>query len=159
MDEITIAGYVFPAPSPYAEGHVCNRAEADALNRKLHANLRANFAKEIEQRKDRVVDYDHAKFMSDLQADFAAYASTYRLGSPDPADAEAHTIALGIVRRAIKGSGKNLSDYSKAQLNQQADDLLLGPLGGEIKRLARERVTALQAAAKAELARVQGEQQ
>ena len=158
MDEITINGYIFQVPSPYAVGHVCTKAEADVLNRKLHANLRANFSKEVAERMTRFGGQIESYNLAQMKNDFAEYAASYSFNGPDPVEVEALIIAHGIVRRAIKDKGMNISDYSKAQLAEQAELLLNGNLRGEILRLARDRVTSLQAAAQKELAKIQGEE-
>lgn len=154
-DTITISSYTFSVPRPYAAGHVCSQAEAEVLNRKLHENLRLNFGKRIAQENFGPTENGYAP--AKLQSEFDSYASTYTFGGPDPALAEASIVALDVVKRAIKARGGNVSDYSKAQLADQASAILAGPHGPDIRNMARERVTALQAAAKKELERLERE--
>lgn len=149
MTQITIAGYTFTVPSPYEPGHVCNAAEAEVLNRKLHERLRANF-------RDHVTDFVGrygTTGLANLQDEFTHYASTYTLGGPDPCLEEARVIALSIVKTNLRAAGKVVSDYLRSDLTKMAEEVLVGPQRGHINILARERVTALQKAARAELER------
>lgn len=159
MEKITIAGYAFTVPTPYATGHVCSEGEAQVLNRKLHENLRANFVGRVKeaQEENRALGGPIIHHVT-LQGELDSLASSYRFGGPDPSEVEAHVIASEIVRQTIKAAGKVLGDYTKAQLSEQARAILSGPQAGEIRIMARERVAALQAAAKKELARVRGDQ-
>lgn len=151
MTTILISGHRFSVPSPYASGHVCNAAEAEILNRKLHENLRTNFAKRI----DELVLEGGCEIK--VEQEFHDYSSSYHLGGPDPSDEEALAIARQIVRTQLKGQGHNLTDYSKASLTELAKVLLNGEAGGEIRVMAADRVRAIQKAAKDELRRIKKE--
>jgi hypothetical protein len=150
MTPITIAGYTFTVPSPFAEGHVCTAAEAEVLNRAMHANLRRNFAREVGPAQCH-------ETLQELQSRLDALALAYRFGGPDPSEAEALVIAEQIIRAKLKARRLALGDYSRAQITEQAKALLASTQGGEIRLMARDRVAQLQRAARAELARAEGQ--
>lgn len=148
QDSITIQGYTFKVPRRFEAGHECSAAEAEVLTRAFHKNLRTNFADRVAE--DGQANYDHPK----LQAELTAYALAYSFGGPDPALAEAAAIALDIVKRAIKTEGRALKDFTQADLRAKADELLHSEVGDDIRKLARERSTILQRAAKREAERL-----
>lgn len=152
MDEITIAGYAFKVPRPFRAGHVCTQAEAEVLNRKLHENIRGNFSKRVKEATSGNSSLREDGILKKLQTELDDYSHDYVFGG-DSIASEALVIATDIVRRAIKANGKNLSNYSKSDLASQAEVLLRGKLKDQILCMARERVSALQAAAQAELER------
>lgn len=152
MSTITIHGYTFTVPSPYEIGHKCTAAEAQALNSKLHENLARNFRKRVRE------DQANGGGVSDLQAELDSYASSYSLNGTDPIESEAFVISLQIVKARLKAQGRNITDFSRADLNREAEKLLdarQNPLTyGDIIVMARERVEALQKAAKKEMERL-----
>ena len=156
MDTITISGYAFTVPSPFAEGHVCTEAEAQVLNRAMHANLRRNFARRVEEVARRAPPMSAE--IAELQAELDSLASSYRFGGPDPSEFEALVIAEQIVRQALRNNKKNITDFSREQLTDQAKALLASPRGGEIRRLANERTKMIRQAAAQELRRVENGQ-
>lgn len=147
-EEITINGHIFHVDCPYTEGHPCTATEAAILNRKLHAGLRANFSKIMDSM---VVT---PETMREVSKAFSEYASTYSLNGADPIELEARVIAEAVVRASIKAAGKNISDFSKSSISDQAKVLLRGDLAVDIYEQARVRVKAIQVAAKRELARI-----
>jgi hypothetical protein len=144
MQTITIAGKQFTAAAIYAAGHVLTENEANALNQVRFENLRNNFATKAKE--------------GGTQEDFDAYASSYQFGVRtgggarlDPVQAEAMSLAKDQVKLAIKGAGKNLSDYKAAAITAAAEKLLAGPKGADIKQLAAKRVEEAQKAGASEV--------
>lgn len=157
MDTITISGCTFTVPTPFAVGHICTEAEAGVLNRALHANLRRNFARRVEENLAACQQGMNAMNLARLQAEFTSLANAYAFGGPDPVESEALVIAEQIVRQSLRARKLNVTDYTKAQLIDQAETLLAGPQGGEIRALAETRTKMIRNAAAKELARVVGE--
>lgn len=157
MDTITISGYTFTVPTPFAAGHVCTEAEAGVLNRALHANLRRNFAKTVDEAREDMRNGTWNGDQRTLQAAFDIFARDYQFGGTDPVAAEALVIAEQIVRQSLRARKLNVTDYTKAQLIDQAEALLEGPQGPEIRSLAETRTKMIRNAAAKELARVVGE--
>jgi len=158
MDTITISGYTFTVPTPFAAGHVCTEAEANVLNRQMHANLRRNFAKRVEEVLFSTDSPTQKQAVTiSLQGELNALSTTYAFGGPNPISAEALVIAEQIVRQSLRARKLNVTDYTKAQLIDQAETLLAGPQGPEIRSLAETRTKMIRNAAAKELARVVGE--
>jgi hypothetical protein len=151
-EEITINGFHFLVPCPYTEGHVCTGAEAQILNRKLHSNLRSNFAKIMDSM---VVDNKSPEtFTRDLAKRFSDYCSEYSLNGQDPVDAEARAIALAMIKSGLKKAGKKLSEISTEDIDRRIREVLLSNQRVDIYAQARGRVKLLTEAAKRELARL-----
>ena len=130
---ITIAGKQFSVAPRFAAGHTLSENEANALNQVLFENLRNNFANKAKE--------------GGTQEDFDAYAASYQFGVRtgggarlDPVQAEAMSLAKDQVKLAIRGAGKNLSDFKAAAITAAAEKLLASPKGAEIKELAKKRV-------------------
>lgn len=127
MEQITIAGETFTAPTPYAEGHTLDANEASALNQLLHENLRNNFAKKVKDAKE-AGTFDLAAF----QAQFDQYADGYKFGvrtgggggrTTDPVKREAMEIAVETVKLKLKAKGKTIGpkgNYTMAQVREAA---------------------------------------
>lgn len=127
MQTITIQGYDFEAPAPYAEGHVLSIAEAATLNQTLGENLRNNFAKRVKTEKDKAeggtISGDVLKTLYD---EFASYAEEYefagkrRSGSTkiDALTREARRIAKGIVMEALRKKDMDPKSLEEGKLDQ-----------------------------------------
>lgn len=157
MDTITISGYTFTVPTPFAAGHTCTEAEAGVLNRALHANLRRNFARRVEEVSNNGSVGVTPNRQTFLQDELDIMSRSYKFGGIDPCEAEALVIAEQIVRQSLRARKLNVTDYTKAQLIDQAEALLAGPQGPEIRALAETRTKMIRNAAAKELARVVGE--
>lgn len=138
-EQITIAGTIYTAPSPYVAGHTVTEGEASALNQVLHENGRNNLARK-------------AKDGTLTQADVDAYFATYQFGvrtggggaRRDPIESKAMDIARDKVRDALKRGGKNLKDFTAAQITQAATQALAGhPEWTELARRQVEEERAL----------------
>lgn len=88
MTTITIQGYEFDAPSPYAEGHVMLANEASALNQTFAENLRNNFAKTVATAKEANGDKLPADVITALHAEFDDYAANYQFGVRRPGEVD-----------------------------------------------------------------------
>lgn len=130
-EEITIAGQTFSIPRPYTEGHVLLLNEAAALNQVFGENLRNNFASTVKNAVE-AGTFDAAA----LQVALDEYAHSYEFGvrkareggsvraPKDPVEAEAMSIAKDKVRAAIKAKGGNPKDYSAAEIQTLAVQVL-----------------------------------
>ena len=104
----------FTGPAPYAEGHVCTKAEADALNQTLAENLRNNFAARLKKAADAGEHLD--------QHDFDAYAEDYSFGSrqpravKDPVATEERKLAKSAVVAKLKLKGVKAKDVPEDTL-------------------------------------------
>lgn len=148
MTKITIQGETFTCIGPYNPGHVCTATEAEILNQKFRERIRAKFSQRVKDFWEKVPGW-HQKLQEELDEITAGYS----LNGLDPVQIEAFCIALSIVKTNLRAAGKNVSDYARSALTTMAEEVLQGPQRGEIALMARERVVALQKAAKAELER------
>lgn len=105
-ESITIASRVFTVTNPFAEGHVLNGPQADALNQVFHENIRNNLAKKLEGLSD-----------TDAQTKVTEYENTYEFGvrtgggggPRDPIHTEAMRIAREAVKRGLQRKGVKIS--------------------------------------------------
>ena len=153
-EQITIAGHVFDVPTRYEEGHELTANEASALNQTFHENLRNNFAKKVEARKDGGDLDDDSK--SELQEELDKYAEDYEFGVRtgggavrDPVMSEALSIAKDKIWEALKRKGKRRKDVEASAVTDLAKKLI--DRNPEIMNLARQRVAEAQAAAAGDL--------
>ena len=112
-EQITIAGSVFNVPVRYEEGHELTANEAAALNQTFHENLRNNFAKRVDSRKENgELDSD---VKEELQSELDSYADEYEFGGPrggavrDPVMSEAMKMAAKpdqkvVIRHGVLGA-------------------------------------------------------
>lgn len=151
-DSITIQGFAFAVPVPYAEGHVLTAGEASALNQVFHENLRNNFASKIKKLKEA---NGEAIDVEALQADLDAYAKSYQFGVrttggtravTDPVKREAINLAKEAIKAALRSKGKSVKDAGGNDwLVEKATELVATrPVFME---QAKARVSALQALA------------
>jgi len=101
--DLTINGTVFQVPQPYTEGHICNVAEAHALNQTFAENVRNNMAGRMKKAKPgEAIDWTQA---------LAAYIKEYEFALPgergarvpaDPVENEAWKLATKAVVAALK---------------------------------------------------------
>lgn len=151
-EEITINGFRFLVPCPYTEGHPCTGAEALILNRKLHSNLRANFAKIMDSMV--VEGKSPESFTRELAKRFSEYCAEYTLNGQDPVDAEAKAIALAMIKSGLKKAGKKLGEITSSEIDRRINEVLRSSQRGDIYTQARSRIKLLNEAAKRELARL-----
>lgn len=155
-EQITIAGHVFNVPTRYEEGHELTANEASALNQTYHENLRNNFAKRVEDKKDGADRIEDEDILSALQADLDKYAEDYEFGVRtgggavrDPVMTEAMRISKGKIVEHLRRKGIKMKDVEAAKITEAAKKLI--EKNPEIMELARSRVAEAQAAAASEL--------
>lgn len=121
---ISIHGKTFEQPDRYAEGHVVNANEAAVLNQTFMENIGNNFRSTVKE---------WTGTDEELQAKFNEYASAYAFGTrvargpaapSDPVGAEAHRLALVFIKKLIQDAGKKVGDYTAADLNESARQLV-----------------------------------
>lgn len=151
-EEIIINGFRFLAPCPYTEGHPCTGAEATILNRKLHSNLRSNFAKIMDEMVTEGKSIQQVN--AELAMKFTAYCAKYSLNGTDDVEAEARAIALAMLKSRLRKANKSISSLDKAGVAKAIDDILASPQRQEIYEQARARLKMIREAAKKELARL-----
>ena len=151
MEQITISGEIFNAPTRYEEGHELTAGEASALNQTYHENLRNNFAKRVKDAKD-----NGGLDLATLQSEFDAYAKEYAFGiraagGPvrDPVMSEAMNIAKGKVRAALRAKGIKQTDVTATAVTEAARKYIAK--NPQIMEQARARVEEAKAAATADL--------
>jgi hypothetical protein len=144
---ITIQGLTFAVPTPYAEGHVLNTAEASTLNQVLSENLRNNFAGTVKKAIDAATANGGSLDEAALQAQFAEYSASYefhgrRAGKAhvDPVTRTAQSLAKGAIMAALK---KNKID-AKTLPEGKMDELVAGLLAKDSQFMdeAKRRVDA-----------------
>lgn len=150
-EQITIQGFEFDVPSPFAEGHVLTAGQASALNQVFHENIRNNFAGKIKKKKEANETLDAAV----LQTEVTAYAESYEFGVrtsggtravADPVKREALNLAKETLKAALRSKGKSLKEVGGVEwLNEKAEELVkTRPVFME---QAKERVASLQSLA------------
>lgn len=167
-DAITIQGVPVEVQERYKEGDTLKENEAAALNQTLRENVRNNCASHVREAKENVarangwfkeddetpdvtnVTVDHLD-MESIQAFIDKYASEYEFGArtggggrtADPVIREARTIAMDLVKNAIRDKGANISSYETKELNKLRDQVL-EKHNDQIMARAKERVAAAQ---------------
>lgn len=155
-EQITIAGHVFNVPVRYEEGHELTANEASALNQTYHENLRNNFAKRVEDKKDGAERIENEDVLASLQADLDKYAEDYEFGVRtgggavrDPVVSKAMQIAKDKVLEAMKKKGIKQKDVEPKAITERAKKAIAEH--PEIMELARAQVAELQSIAALEL--------
>ena len=154
-EQITIAGHVFNVPTRYEEGHELTANEAAALNQTFHENLRNNFAKKVEDKKDGMEKIEDDDVLTDLQSQLDEYADQYEFGAPgargarDPVLSEAMKLAKDKIWEALRAKGKKRKDVEASAVTELAKKHLVKH--PEVMQLARQRVAEAQAAASGDL--------
>lgn len=121
MASVTINGKTFEATPRYAEGHSLTANEAAALNQVMFENVGNNLRKTIKEGKTPDAE---------LQKLFNSYVKDYQFGvrsaraAGDPVAAEAHKMAVAYVKDQIRGAGKKVADYTTAQINEAASQVV-----------------------------------
>lgn len=121
--DITIAGSKFAIPEPYAEGHVLNANEANALNQTWAENIRNNMAEQVKvwlNGKDADGDKPaiEAIGFDAAQEKIDEYVKTYAFGERrggarmDPIEREARNLVEAKAKEAIKAQGKSQKDFT-----------------------------------------------
>src|SRR5215472_10310536 len=130
-EQITIAGHPFNVPTRYEEGHELTANEAAALNQTFHENLRNNFAKRVEEKKNGADRIEDEAVLADLQGQLDRYAEDYEFGVRtgggavrDPVMSEAMTIARTKVWEHLKRKGVKRKDVEAAKITEAAKKLL-----------------------------------
>lgn len=144
---ITIQGMSFVVPTPYAEGHALNAAEASTLNQVLSENLRNNFAGTVKKAVEKAAADGAPLDEAALQTQFAEYAAAYEFhgrragrASVDPVTRAAQALAKGAIMAALK---KNKID-PKTLAEGKMDELIAGLLAKDSSFMdeAKRRVDA-----------------
>jgi len=155
-DQITIAGHVFNVPIRYKEGDELTANEAAALNQTFHENLRNNFAKRVEDKKNGAERVESDEVLETLQKELDEYAEQYEFGVRtgggavrDPVMSEAMRIAKDKIRDHLKRKGTPLKQVAATAISEAAKKLI--EKNPEIMDLARQRVEEAQAAASEDL--------
>jgi len=152
-EQIPIAGSVFNVPVRYEEGHELTANEAAALNQTFHENLRNNFAKRVDSRKENgELDSD---VKEELQSELDSYADEYEFGGPrggavrDPVMSEAMKMAKDKIWDLLKSKGKKRKDVEASAVSDLAKKYI--DRNPSIMDLARKRVEEARAAASGDL--------
>lgn len=136
---LTIQGYSFEIPAPYAEGHALTAIEAKVLNQTFAENIRNNVAKRVKEAVD--AGQDPASIV-------AEYASTYEFTTPgtggtarklDPVEREARTIAREAIKAQLAEQGRKLKDVDPEKLEAAIDTVASRE---EVLKEAKKRVAA-----------------
>lgn len=154
---LVIQGIEFQVPQPYAAEHVMTGPEAVALNQVFAENMRNNFAprvkKAIEEAPEKsALNVDLVK----LQKDFLGYCKIYEFGvrrtrstaPSDPVEAEALTLAIGVIKAAARAAGQKALLADKDAINDLAKKLIeRDPQYREsaVKRIEAQRAVGAQA--------------
>lgn len=145
---LLIQGETFSIPEPYGEGHVMTAGEANQLNQVLAENIRNNFAKKVSDAKE-AGTLDGAA----MQRELDQYAQGYEFGVrragggaariTDPVKREALRIAKDAIKDALVKQGKKPSDYTAAQINEKAEQVVRDK--PKYMEMARQRLAELSA--------------
>lgn len=109
------AGYTVNVPQPYTEGSVLTANEAKFINAQLGSVVGNQFGGFVRRGKD--AETADKPFTIDAQAKFDEIFSGYKIGESnrgeggaptDPVEARAHSIAVGVVKSALKTKGYKL---------------------------------------------------
>lgn len=133
IQHIKIQGVIFQAPSPYAEGHTLNAAEASAMNGLLGENLRNNFAKTVSTAKEQAGEGNElsADTLTSLHAKFAEYAAAYQFSARgpgrapvDPVEKAARELGRKVVLDALNAKGIKKDQLAEGQMDTLIDQVL-----------------------------------
>ena len=137
MKKLTINNLEVMLPTPYITGHQCTPAEAGALNTTLHRRIRDRLDRRFGRRTE---------FTQEMQLAVHNIIRTTSING-NPVGAEAKTIALNMVKRAIKDEGQLIKSYTPREMKERAENLLKSPAGRAIVNLAINRITEIEEAA------------
>lgn len=124
MQQITIQGHEFTAPTPYVEGHALKPNEAKVMNQVLAENLRNNFAAKVKKALNGSETLSEGQ-LAELQAAFDEYAASYEFSGEsrgpsapkDPYDAEARKIASALLRTHLAKSNTKVKDLPEGHFD------------------------------------------
>jgi len=139
---ITIQGIEFDWQGRYRQGHVCNEAEAQALNSALSERLRTNFSKRVQAAKAN----GGGDYIASLRREFADYADSYEFTlSLDPLEALARKLALDAIAAKLRADDRELPS-DESWRNKAIEAALARPYFREeaARRLASAREAASQ---------------
>lgn len=109
---VTIAGYDFTCPQPYASGHCLNEGEAEALNTLFADRVRTNCARTVKDIENNAHDLwgkdprESAEFRESLQEEIDVYAARYSFASrSDPIRRKALELAKDAIRKQAGDDG------------------------------------------------------
>lgn len=144
IQELTIQGFTFTIPAPYAAGEVTlSEAEAATLNQTYAENIRNNFAKKV-----KAANEAGAADPTELQAALDEYAASYTFNGPrrsiavpvDPVLREATKIARSMITEALQRKAIKIKDLPEGKLDILISNLL--EKNSDIHAEARRRVEA-----------------
>jgi hypothetical protein len=124
LQSITIQGFEFIAPAPYAEGHPLTEKEAAVLNRTYAENLGNNFRKVVKAAKDA-----GTASLEALQDAFTTYAETYNFAVKrarivlDPVKKEEHKLAKAKITERLREKNVDLKTVSAEQMSAWVEAL------------------------------------
>lgn len=110
------AGYTVNVPQPYTEGSVLTANEAKFINAQLGSVVGNQFGGFVRRGTETAKEKGET-FTIDAQAKFDEIFSGYKIGESnrgeggtptDPVEARAHSIAVGVVKSALKTKGYKL---------------------------------------------------
>lgn len=119
VQNIKIAGMIFPIPKPYAAGHTLDELEAKALNQLFAENVRNNCSKMVKDAAPADGQALSVEETSALRTKLMAYAESYHFSArapkepQDPAVALARKLAAEEYRAALRAKGRDPKEISK----------------------------------------------
>lgn len=136
-DEISIQGLPFTYSTPYVEGSVMTKGEANQLNQVRGENLRNNFASKIKALKTQIekdrgegAEFTEAE-LDAFKAEFAQYDASYVFsgvriarGPVDPIRAKAKKMARETIEAALRGKGMKPSELAEGKMDELIDKYL-----------------------------------
>lgn len=142
---VTIGGAIVEISMPYAEDHICNIAEAKALNQVRGENIANNCRKFVNDQKDDNGDLSNdalkaiATRVGDYDKNYEFTLASVGGGRKpkDPLDKMAHTIAREWVTGQLKASDKKVKDYTKEAMADMIAQVVEHP---EIIKAAKARL-------------------
>jgi len=150
--QITIQGIIFDTPSPYAEGHAINAAEAATLNQVLSENLRNNFSGTVKKALEQAEKDGSSVDVAGLQAAFVDYATNYEFhgkrpqrAALDPVSRQAEKLAKDAILAAMRKNKIDTKSLAEGKMEELVEQLLAKK--PEIREEAARRVEAAKAVA------------
>lgn len=143
---VTIQGYDFKIPCPYAEGMTLTIAQAGVLNQTLAENVRNAWADRIKKLKETATD-DSPLDQKAVQGQIEEFLEDYEFGvrrgraPADPVEREKMVIARDIVKAALRKQDFKISEIPADEINRLAEEAIeKNPaIGKEAERRVKNR--------------------
>lgn len=150
--DFTCKEVVLNAPLPFKEGDTLSDGAAAQLNQVFIENIRNNFGRAVEDAKEDAERAGSELDVAALQAKLDEYVTEYDFGkrtlggtrTSDPIASERRTIAVKLVKDALKRKGVTLKDVDKATFEGYVEKAIADY--PQIDEEARRRVAAAQSA-------------